>query len=199
MPTATRWERSARRNSSAHSSCDSQASSIPVVSPSPRRLEDPAKSTGCPKSTRRHASRFGSTTPRCERTREHANPLHPPLIPRSRVRSLPGPSDFPARHGFLSSCVVCSGTARKRGRKVGFSSSRAALHLAGLCLLPFQTTNARKNARKEFVSTRGFSLLLATISIRAVCSPFQLGASRCALSGRTFNPKVAGSIPANGT
>jgi non-heme chloroperoxidase len=39
----------------------------------------------------------------CELTREHANPLHPLLIPRSQVRNLPGPSEDPANQPFLLS------------------------------------------------------------------------------------------------
>jgi hypothetical protein len=50
-------------------------------------------STACRKSTRWHVSRFGSNMPLCKLTREHANPLHPLLIPRSQVRDLPGPSE----------------------------------------------------------------------------------------------------------
>jgi hypothetical protein len=40
------------------------------------------------------------------------------------------------------------------------------------------------------------SLQFVAIQNRTVCSYFQLVAVRCGLFGRTFNPKVAGSIPA---
>jgi hypothetical protein len=48
----------------------------------------------------------------------------------------------------------------------------------------------------RLVSARCSSLQFVATMIRAICSAFQFAAACCSLSSGTFNPKVAGSIPA---
>src|SRR6266540_3321099 len=48
----------------------------------------------------------------------------------------------------------------------------------------------------RLISARCVLLQFVAAKLRPICSTFQLLAVRCSLCGRTFNPKVAGSIPA---
>jgi hypothetical protein len=78
--------------------------SVALPPPATRRVN--RRSTSRPQGARTHGRGFGSTRRFGQQPQEHRRGLTPLLIPRSQVRSLPGPSDRACIHAIFSLPMV---------------------------------------------------------------------------------------------